>query len=111
MRVCLVYEEGAYTDQSGSYSWRAGFSTMNEPYVDRLNLVSRYKERKYGKNIMLFGRDAEADANARSNIRQMFDGDLLLHVDMLVSHDRALKAGIGLIAGMRTGLRLRIARY
>ncbi len=34
---------------------------------------------------MLFGRDTEADANARSNARQMFDGDMLIHGDLLVS--------------------------
>jgi actin-related protein 5 len=33
---------------------------------------------------MLFGRDIEADANSRSNGRSMFDGDLLVHGDVLV---------------------------
>lgn len=69
---------------SGSHSWRAGFSTMSTPYIDRLNVLSRYKERKQGRNILLFGRDTEADANARSNARQMFDGDMLIHGDLLV---------------------------
>jgi len=34
---------------------------------------------------MLFGKDTEADANARANVRQMFDGDMLIHGDLLVS--------------------------
>lgn len=58
---------------------------MAYPYVDRLNVVARYRERKQGRNLMLFGKDTDADANARSNARQMFDGDLLVHGDLLVS--------------------------
>ena len=58
---------------------------MATPYIDRLNVVSRYKERKQGRNIMLFGQDTEIEANARANTRQMFDGDLLIHGDVLVS--------------------------
>ncbi|WWC66880.1 uncharacterized protein I206_100787 [Kwoniella pini CBS 10737] len=68
---------------NGAHSWRAGFSSMPTPYIDRPNIIARYKERKIGKNIMLFGRDTEVDANSRSNIRSMFDGDLLIHSDLL----------------------------
>lgn len=35
---------------------------------------------------MLFGRDTEADANSRGNTRSMFDGDLLVHGDILVGY-------------------------
>lgn len=69
----------------GAYSWRAGFSSSSAPYIDRINMVSRYKERKFGKNVLLFGGDTDADANSRSNARSMFDGDLLIQGDMLVS--------------------------
>jgi hypothetical protein len=58
---------------------------MAEPYIDRTNVVARYKERKFGRNTLLFGRDCEADANSRSNMRQMFDGDMLIQSDLLVS--------------------------
>ena len=57
---------------------------MSEPYIDKTNIISRYKERKQGKNVLLFGRDTEIDANARTNAKQMFDGDLLIHGDILV---------------------------
>lgn len=57
---------------------------MSSPYLDRANIISRYKERKQGRTMVLFGRDTEADANSRSNARQMFDGDMLVHGDMLV---------------------------
>jgi actin-related protein 5 len=58
---------------------------MPEPYIDRPNVISRYKERKLGRTNLLFGRDCEADANSRSNARTMFDGDLLVHGELLVS--------------------------
>lgn len=57
---------------------------MSTPYIDRMNVISRYKERKAGRNTMLFGRDTEVDANARGNARSMFDGDLLVHGEILV---------------------------
>ena len=57
---------------------------MSTPYIDRTNIIARYRERKQGRNVVLFGADTEADANSRSNIRGMFDGDLLVHVDLLV---------------------------
>jgi actin-related protein 5 len=69
----------------GSSSWRAGFSGSAGPYIDRPNTVSKYKERKLGRNTMLFGRDIEVDANAKSSARSMYDGDLLVHGDILVS--------------------------
>lgn len=71
--------------QLGSSTWRAGFSGTPNPYIDRTNIVARYKERRFGRNVVLFGRDVEADANSRSSTRQMFDGDLLVHGDVLVS--------------------------
>lgn len=57
---------------------------MRTPYVDRTNIIARYKERKHGRNVLLFGQDTDADANSRSNARQMFDGDMLVHGDLLV---------------------------
>lgn len=72
-------------DGTGSHSWRAGFSTMSKPYIDNPNVIARYRERKIGKNMLLFGNYVDADANSRSNTRNMFDGDLLIHGDLLVS--------------------------
>lgn len=70
---------------AGSYSWRAGFSTQDSPYINRPNIVARYRERKLGRNTLLFGNDCEVDANSRSNGRTMFDGDMLVHGELLVS--------------------------
>lgn len=58
---------------------------MSTPYIDSPNVIARYRERKLGKNMLLFGNYVDADANSRSNTRNMFDGDLLIHGDLLVS--------------------------
>lgn len=58
---------------------------MDSPYIDRPNIVSRYRERKLGRNTLLFGNDVEVDANSRSQSRTMFDGDMLIHGDLMVS--------------------------
>lgn len=83
---------------------------MSEPYIDRTNIIARFKERKYGRNIMLFGRDCDADANSRSNIRAMHDGDLLIQGDMLVSLF-GQKTPEAEPAGMRFGLYLLHPRH
>ncbi|WOO86060.1 Actin-like protein arp5 [Vanrija pseudolonga] len=70
---------------NGSHAWRAGFSTMDTPYIDRPNIVSRYRDRKLLRNTLLFGNDVEVDANSRSNGRCMFDGDMLIHGDLMES--------------------------
>ena len=57
---------------------------MSTPYIDRLNVISKYKERKIGRNVLLFGRDSESDSMARSSTKQMYDGDILVHADVLV---------------------------
>lgn len=57
---------------------------MESPYIVRPNVVARYRERKLGRNTLLFGNDIEVDANSRSNGRTMFDGDILVHGDLLV---------------------------
>ncbi|ODN97180.1 hypothetical protein I350_08160 [Cryptococcus amylolentus CBS 6273] len=68
---------------NGTHSWRAGFNTTPGPYIDTLNQVSKYKDRKSGQNVLLFGSDAEADASSRSNTRSMYDGDILTQPDVL----------------------------
>ena len=69
---------------------------MSTPYIDRPNIVSRYKERKQNRNVLLFGNDTDADASSRANVRGMFDGDLLIHGDILVSAHSALRSDTSL---------------
>lgn len=58
---------------------------MAEPWIDRANMIARYRDKKYGRQVLLFGKDVETDSGAKGNIRQMFDGDLLVQQDILVS--------------------------
>lgn len=58
---------------------------MSDPYIDRPNMVSRYKEKKFGRQYMLFGKDGDVDAMSRSSQKAMFEGDLLIQADILVS--------------------------
>jgi len=58
---------------------------MSDPYVDRPNVIARYKEKKFGRQYMLFGKDGDVDAMSRSSQRTMYDGDLLIQGDLLVS--------------------------
>jgi actin-related protein 5 len=58
---------------------------MRDPYIDRLNVIARYKEKKVGAQTILFGGDCEADSVSRTNTRAMFDGDLLINGDVMVS--------------------------
>lgn len=62
---------------------------MATPYIDRPNVISRYKDKRYARQLLLFGKDCDVDATSRSNGRTMFDGDMLIQGDLLVSHLRA----------------------
>jgi actin-related protein 5 len=54
-------------------------------------MVARYRDKKYGRQVLLFGKDVETDSGAKGNIRQMFDGDLLVQQDILVSSRRGVQ--------------------
>lgn len=89
---------------------------MKTPYIDRTNIISKYKERRQGRNVLLFGRDTEADAHSRAQIRTMYDGDLLVQGDVLVSYIPA-RSGTSVgqaherCPGMRIGLYISHAWY
>jgi actin-related protein 5 len=61
---------------------------MSDPFIDRPNMVSRYKEKKFGRQYMLFGKDGDVDAMSRSSQKAMFEGDLLIQADILVCSTR-----------------------
>lgn len=89
---------------------------MKTPYVDRPNVISRYKDKRYARQLMLFGKDCDVDAASRSNGRYMYDGDMLLQGDLLVGHrahgDKAVTtARLTGSIGERTRLYLPYARY
>lgn len=69
---------------NGSTSLRFGFATSETPQVAP-NIVSKYKERKAGKQLLLFGDAVDAESGARSQAKTPWEGDVLLNFDALVS--------------------------
>ena len=78
---------GAHTPlviDNGSTNLRFGFATSTTPQVAP-NIVSKYKERKAGKQLLLFGDAVDAESGARSQAKTPWEGDVLLNFDALVS--------------------------
>jgi actin-related protein 5 len=69
---------------NGSTNLRFGFATSTAPQVAP-NIVSKYKERKAGKQLLLFGDAVDAEGGARSQAKTPWEGDVLLNFDALVS--------------------------
>ncbi|KAI9436991.1 chromatin remodeling complex subunit [Lactarius indigo] len=67
---------------NGSNSLRFGFATLTTPQVAP-NIVSKYKERKAGKQLLLFGDAVDAESGARSQAKTPWEGDVLLNFDAL----------------------------
>ncbi|KAN0138657.1 hypothetical protein V8E53_003645 [Lactarius tabidus] len=67
---------------NGSSNLRFGFATSSTPQV-ALNIVSKYKERKAGKQLLLFGDAVDAESGARSQAKTPWEGDVLLNFDAL----------------------------
>ncbi|KAH9985774.1 hypothetical protein BJV77DRAFT_1145686 [Russula vinacea] len=67
---------------NGSTSLRFGFATSTTPQVAP-NIVSKYKERKAGKQLLLFGDAVDAEGGARSQAKTPWEGDVLLNFDAL----------------------------
>jgi hypothetical protein len=72
---------------NGSTSLKFGFATSTKPQVAS-NIVSKYKERKAGKQLLLFGDAVDAEGGARSQAKTPWEGDVLLNFDALVSPAR-----------------------
>ena len=51
-----------------------------------LNVVSRYKDRKQNRPVLLIGDAIDAESGARAQARTPWEGDVLLNFDALVSH-------------------------
>ncbi|KAH9064981.1 chromatin remodeling complex subunit [Lactarius vividus] len=67
---------------NGSSSLRFGFATSTTPQIAP-NIVSKYKERKAGKQLLLFGDAVDAESGARSQAKTPWEGDVLLNFDAL----------------------------
>lgn len=80
---------------NGSHELRAGFASASavaarkaNPLVHYPNCVSKYRERKKNTQILLAGRDAYCETQARSAIKSPFDGDVVCNFDVVVCAQR-----------------------
>jgi len=69
---------------NGSSNLRFGFATSDAPRTTS-NVVAKYKERKHGRQLLLFGDAIEAESGARGQAKTPWEGDVLLNFDALVS--------------------------
>ncbi|EGG12911.1 uncharacterized protein MELLADRAFT_32515, partial [Melampsora larici-populina 98AG31] len=67
----------------GSCSLRAGYSTMEKPYLNIDNVISRYRDRKTNRTITLAGSESYVDAASRSNIRPIHEEGLVCNYDSM----------------------------
>lgn len=85
----------AYTEHrpliidAGSSEFRAGWANPDSdalPDLTHESLVSRYKDRKKGNQVLLAGAEANVDGPAKGAARSPWDGDVITSTDLLVSH-------------------------
>lgn len=80
---------------NGSTNLRFGFATSSSPRVGP-NVISKFKERRTNKPLLLFGDGIDGEPGAKNQARTPWEGDVLLNFDALVSaclsraHGRAL---------------------
>lgn len=69
---------------NGATTLRFGFSTSNSPKFGP-NIISKYKDRKTNKPLVLFGDAIDTEPGARNQAKTPWEGDILLNFDALVS--------------------------
>ncbi|KIY64588.1 chromatin remodeling complex subunit [Cylindrobasidium torrendii FP15055 ss-10] len=67
---------------NGSTHLRWGFATSSTPRWGT-NLVSKYKERRHNRPLVLFGDAVDVESGARAQSRAAWEGDILLNFDAL----------------------------
>jgi hypothetical protein len=69
---------------NGSTTLRYGFCTASTPFCGS-NVVAKYKERKFNRQVLLFGDAVEVESTAKAQAKSPWEGDVLLNFDALVS--------------------------
>ncbi|VDC01788.1 unnamed protein product [Peniophora sp. CBMAI 1063] len=69
---------------NGSSTLRFGWAGWADPICAQ-NAVSRFKERRQGKQLLLFGEAIDAESGARAQSKQPWEGDVLVNPDALES--------------------------
>ena len=74
---------------NGSTTLRWGFSSFAAPNYGP-NVITKYKERRSNKPLLLFGDALDVESGARTQSKTPWEGDVLLNFDALVSTKRPL---------------------
>ena len=69
---------------NGATTLRFGFCTSDSPKFGP-NIISKYKDRKSNKPLVLFGDAIDTEPGARNQAKTPWEGDILLNFDALVS--------------------------
>jgi len=69
---------------NGATTLRFGFCTSDSPKSGP-NIISKYKDRKTNKPLVLFGDAIDTEPGARNQAKTPWEGDILLNFDALVS--------------------------
>ena len=69
---------------NGATTLRFGFCTSDSPKFGP-NVISKYKDRKTNKPLVLFGDAVDTEPGARNQAKTPWEGDILLNFDALVS--------------------------
>ena len=69
---------------NGATALRFGFCTSESPKSGP-NIISKYKDRKTNKPLVLFGDAIDTEPGARNQAKTPWEGDVLLNFDALVS--------------------------
>lgn len=71
---------------NGATHLRWGFATSSSPRYGP-NAISKYKERRNNKPLLLFGDAIDVESGAKAQSRSAWEGDVLLNFDALVCPD------------------------
>jgi actin-related protein 5 len=88
---CYDEHRGQHTPliiDNGSTHLRYGFCSDSVP-CSALNVVAKYKERKYNKQLLLFGEAIDADTGAKAQARSPWEADVLLNFDAMVCYSQS----------------------
>jgi hypothetical protein len=69
----------------GSSQLRAGWGDEPSPRIVSDQVISKFKDRKANKTILLYGQDTEIDATCRAHQKSIFDRDWLTSTEGIVS--------------------------
>ncbi|KAI0056771.1 actin-like ATPase domain-containing protein [Artomyces pyxidatus] len=67
---------------NGSTTLRFGFATSDTPRTSS-NIVAKYKERKQGRQLLLFGDAVDVESGAKAQGKTPWEGDVLLNFDAM----------------------------